>query len=417
MFSLFFLAGLIAYVGYIKKGRRAILYAAALVLFGLALFSKVTAISFPLVLLLLERHFEGRIDRPAVLRTAPFWLLSVMFFVLAFVLHDAMFTGSLRRVPSYVQSLSAFFYAFPFYAGKILAPLRLHPGYSNSIGHDPWQAVLGFLALATLASLAYLAYRRKPDLVTFGVGFAILTLLPTLPFHFFGQPYEDRYMYLPLAGILLALAGLIPAAAMRIRPFGRAAAVLWPALVLVGGGLGAISSRQGLVWHDSISLWSYAAKEDPRNAVGLVKRGEALEEVGRLAEALDSYRQAELYAPESPRVPQHIGAVLFKQGELQKALDEYNRSLALDPLFYDGYLSRGVLWGRLGEYEKAVLDFTAALKLNRTSKGFYYRAMAFLETRKTDAALEDLRSAYRIDPSKALRDLMMKLEAGALPGK
>jgi len=55
--------------------------------------------------------------------------------------------------------------------------------------------------------------------------------------------------------------------------------------------------------------------------------------------------------------------------------------------------------------------------LNRTSKGFYYRAMALVETHKAAAALDDLRNAYRIDPSMALRDWIAKLEAEDIRGK
>lgn len=417
LFSFFFLSGLLAYIGFIRRDRRRIFYLAATVLFGLSLFSKVTAISFPFVILLLEKHFTGRIDRQALARSIPFWIMSALFFLLAFVTHNAMMAGTLKKAPSYWQSLSAFFYAFPFYAGKILAPLKLFPGYQNKIGHDPAQAVLNFIAFVCLIALLVWGYRRKPRLVTFGVSFAILTLLPTLPFHLFGQPYEDRYLYLPLAGVLAALSALLPDRVFTLRPLSREALTIGPALVVAATMLGVASSRQVGVWHDSLSLWGHAEAMDPMNPVGFVKKGEALDDAGRLSEALAEYDRAELLRPDSPVIPQHKGSVYFKLGDYQKALQEYARSLALDPLFHDGYLSRGILWGRLGNYDRAIRDLTVALKLNETFRAYYYRALAYRELKQNDLALQDMRKAYQINPRTEVRDLIEQWTADKTPSQ
>jgi len=415
LFSFFYLSGLVTYIGYIRKGRRAAYFAASLSLFTLALFSKVTAMSFPLVILLLEKHFAQRIDRKALVRSIPFWLMAGVFSLLSFATHNAMFMGTMRKLPSYWRSLSAFFYAFAFYAGKVFAPLKLFPGYRNEIGHDPGQAVLGFAALAVLAVLLYLAYRRQARLVAFGVGFAILTLLPTLPFHFYGQPYEDRYMYLPLAGLVVALTGLLPQDAFKLRPLSKAAVLVWPAILVTGAVLGVLSWNQDLVWRDSVTLWSHAVLKDPTNPVAFIKRGEALDEAGRLSEALSDFDRAAALAPDRPAIAQQKGSVLFKQGDYQGAMAEYNRALAMDPLFHDGYLSRGILWGRMGDFGRAIADLTAALKLNDTFRGHYYRALAYREVGKNDLALEDLRDAYRIEPRDEIRDLIEKWSSAKEP--
>ncbi len=408
LFSLFYLSGLMAYLNYIKKGRKAVFFWGALLLFALALFAKVTAISFPLVILLLEKRFAQRIDRRALIRSIPFWLMGGLFFALSFMTRDALRMGTFERIPSYWKSLGTLFYAFAFYVGKVFAPVRLFPGYQTEIGHDPGQAVLSFAALAILAALLLLAYRRQAGRAAFGVGFAVLTLLPTLPFHLFGQPYEDRYMYLPLAGLVVALTALFPPGIFKLRPLPRTTLAFWPAIIVMATLLGGLSWRQSRVWRDSLSLWSHAVKMDPANPFGLVKRGEAFEEAGRLPEALSDYRRASALRPENAGAAQHMGSILFKQGDYRGAMTEYDRSLALNPLFSEGYLSRGILWGRLGDFDKAIVDLTVSIRLNETSQARYYRALAYRELQKNTLALEDLRAAYRLEPRDEIRDMIEK---------
>lgn len=415
LFSFFYLSGLLAYIGYIRRTRQRAFYLAAIVLFGFSLFSKVTAMSFPLVILLLEKHFAGRVDRPALVRTAPFWMLSGTFLLLSFLSHQSMIAQTYGQNPSFWRSLSAFFYAFPFYAGKILAPLKLFPGYQNEIGHDPIQAVISFAAFAVLTALSFFAYRRKPALVTFGVGFAILTLLPTLPFHFFGQPYEDRYLYLPLAGVLVGLAGLLPEDIFTIRPRSRGLLPVGSALLVTASVLAAASSRQVSFWHDSLSLWSHVVRADPRSIVGYFNRARALDEAGQREAALEDYREAHRLAPNNLWVSLSIAGIHFKQRAFDQALREINELIERDPLFYDGYMSRGRFWSYVKEPDKAVVDFSLALAINKTYEAYTYRAQAYIDLQEVDLALADLRQAYRIEPTEQVRELITKLARREAP--
>lgn len=411
LFSLFYLSGLIFYIRFIKKSCNRACYYLALLLFSLSLFSKVAAISFPLVILLIEKQFTKRLDKSAFIRSMPFWAMAGFFFILAFVTHSPSPGQTPTEPPGFLQNLGTFFYAFAFYARKILVPIGLLPRYSSGIGHHPGQVILTLCLFAALCALSYYAYRRKPDFASFGIGFAVLALLPTLPFHFIGQPYADRYMYLPIAGILFVMAGLLPPRVFILRPLAREAVMAWPAVILIVLLLGINSWKLNRIWHDSLSLWSYVVETDPANTMGYLNRAEALFNNGQLSEAMSDYNAAQMLAPKDPNIPQSKGAVYFKRGEFEKAMEEYNQSLSLDPLFHDGYMSRGMLWARLGDFSKAISDFTAALKLNKTSKGYMYRALAYMEEKKLDQALDDLRSAYDIEPTEQVRGLITSLSS------
>lgn len=86
LFSFFFLAALISYLLFLRKrAGKNIYYLLSLILFACSLFSKVTAVAFPLVILLLEFSAGQKFDRRTLRRSIPFFVLAGIFLFLAFI--------------------------------------------------------------------------------------------------------------------------------------------------------------------------------------------------------------------------------------------------------------------------------------------------------------------------------------------
>jgi len=408
LFSVFFLGALISYLLFLRKRvKKNIYYILSLVLFACSLFSKVTAVAFPLVILLLESYSGRKLDRKVLRRLTPFFVLAIVFIFLAFITMRPGSSGSppVKGPLTYFQNLSLFFYAFVFYISKIFLPVRLMALYSSDIGQNPLGLVLNIALFAGACALIYSIYRRKKELVMFGTAFFVLTLIPTLPFHFAGQPYADRYTYLPLAGILLIISAFFLEILPNKWPKRRilscgAGALLGLAVLLLGAKTWALSR----VWHDGISLWTNALKIDPQNARAYLDRGKAYADAGEIDKALADLNTAEKLKPENPNIYNDRGFIYFKRGEYDKALNEYNRSLALNPRFHIGYLNRAILWGHMKEFEKSIRDLTAAIEINRYFYlAYYYRGLAYKEVNLLDRALTDFKAAYKISPTETAR--------------
>ncbi|MEN6311474.1 MAG: tetratricopeptide repeat protein [Acidobacteriota bacterium] len=405
LFSFFYLAALAAYLLFLRKKRKRVFYAAALLLFVLSLFSKVTAISFPLVLLLLEYQASRKIDRSSLARALPFVIMSAAVLVLAFITNKSGPPPAPMEAVPYLKNLGLFFYAFVFYIAKAFLPLGLLGRYSVDIGRYPWQVALALAVFAAAIALFVLAYKRKPEAVTFGIAFFVLTLAPTLPFHFSGQPYADRYMYLPLLGILfipILMFALPPGETREEKPRPR---WTWQVPVLVIAVLlGAQTRGLCAVWHDSLTLWAHVIRKDPGNATAFLKRGEALDAAGRTDEALADFAEAARLSPRDPSIFNNRGVIYFRRTEYEKAMADFDRAVALNPFYVMGYINRGILRGRVGQFEQAVKDFSLALILDKTSYlARYYRGLAFKELKKYDAAIDDLETAFRLKPSDQVR--------------
>jgi len=82
LYTTWYLLGLIAYVFYIKTSQRKyILW--TLIAFLLSLLSKAQAVTFPLILLLLDYFYSRKFTRLVILEKAPFFALALVFGLIA----------------------------------------------------------------------------------------------------------------------------------------------------------------------------------------------------------------------------------------------------------------------------------------------------------------------------------------------
>ena len=168
LFSFFFLAAAIGYQVFLRRPKRpAAWYALSLALFGGALFSKVAAISFPLVVLLLESHERRTLDKRSLRRLAPFLGLAAAFLILAFLtMRTSAYGIPTAKIPlTYAQNLWTFFYAFIFYVSKVFLPIGLFARYPLAISPAPLDLVLniGVFAAACAGLSSFFAGTRRPS--------------------------------------------------------------------------------------------------------------------------------------------------------------------------------------------------------------------------------------------------------------
>lgn len=408
LFSLFFLAASISYLLFLRrKDRRAVFYVLSLVFFACSLFSKVTAVAFPLIIFLLESHTLQSLDRRTLRRAAPFFALAAVFLVLAFLTmrHGSYGIPTAKVHLTYLQNLSLFFYAFVFYISKIFVPLRLMARYPADIALYPWGLLLNGAVFGIACAFLYLVYRRNKESVRFGVAFFVMMLMPTLPFHFAGQPYADRYTYLPLAGLLLIIAAFIveprPDPRLARRSFLTARA---GGLILLVALLGVKTQALTRVWRDSVSLWTSVLRVDPRSPIAYLNRSQAYIDAGELDKAMADLDRGRELDPNIPKIYLNRGVIHFMKGEFDAAMKEFDRSIEVSPRFALGFFNRALTWGRLGQFGNAVKDLTAAIEIDRTfASAYYYRGLAYKKLDLPTQALTDFKTAYRLSQMEAAR--------------
>jgi tetratricopeptide (TPR) repeat protein len=112
-------------------------------------------------------------------------------------------------------------------------------------------------------------------------------------------------------------------------------------------------------------------------------------------------------------------------GEYEKAIIMYTMALKKDTCYGDAYynsfyasiyLGRGVCYNDIGNYAKAVEDFTNAISIDPQEVYYNARADAKYELKDYRGAISDITESIKIDPSKG-RSYYRRAEARTMIGQ
>jgi Flp pilus assembly protein TadD len=330
------------------------------------------------------------------------------------------------------------------YLGDLLAPRALSPfyRYPASLPVVRWAAAALFLAVLT--GLAVSLRRRCPWLLA-GWCWYLIALVPVVGLVQVGfQSRADRYTYLPLIGIYLALAASavrFATGSPRRRAAVAAAALL--ALTLLAG----LAHRQAGWWRDNETLFGRALALDPDNWMAhfglgnaLLRKGDVAGSIlhyeavrrgrpqheglalrlgtqyaasGRYEEAASVLAEAVRQEPRSPEAAFQYATALANLGRDAEAIHGYTTLLGLAPGHHDAHLYLAGLLARNGRPERAEREFRQALALQPDNADSWNGLGALLAGRKAwDEAAEAFTRAVRLRPGDArFRENLRLLEA------
>jgi tetratricopeptide (TPR) repeat protein len=436
-------------------------YAAVFLLFACGLMTKPQVITLPFLLLLWDywplRRLQFGSAQPAVtgnrvrslgwlfLEKVPLLALSAASAVLTLAAQRA--GGAVRSVIEYPLSvrIENAIGAYFDYVGRMLWPLHLAPMYPHpGDSLRAWQ--IGVATLFVIAvTVLVLRYREKRYLVT-GWFWFLGALVPMIGLVQVGQQATaDRYMYLPMIGLLLMLCwGLADWAGERKT---RVVA-LASAAALTLAALGALTYRQVGFWHDSETLWTHAAAVTKDNYVAHVNLGETFLNQERTEEATVHFRAAVEIRPNDPAAHLNLGTCERRQKNYVPALQEdqavlrlttdqglrayalvnmgsdyrllknyaqakesYQAALGVNPEAARAFVGLGVIAQKTGEFSEAARNYSRAVELEPSDVGYLLLAQALEQSGQTAAARAAVEAAQRVSPDfdraqQAVRDLL-----------
>jgi hypothetical protein len=214
----FFALSLLWYLKFDDTSRRRY-YGLALGAFLLGLLSKIEVAPLPFVLLGIAWWRRNHVAWQDFRRTIPFFLLAFLLGLVSVWFQNHVAIGhDVVRTDSFWSRLAGAGWAVWFYLGKDLLPLHLIPIYPRW-QIDPGAALSYVPGLLLVAALLFLWRHRKSwgKAALFGLGYAILMLLPVLGFlniyYFRYSLVADQWQYFSIVGpIALMAAGLTLAA-------------------------------------------------------------------------------------------------------------------------------------------------------------------------------------------------------------
>ena len=218
------------------------------------------------------------------------------------------------------------------YAQLILFPVNLCADYGLvSVSHLPLPLALALLATITVAGAIAARHDRR---LLFAYALILLPLVPVANLIPIYRPAADRYLYLPMAGVAVAVACLLdaPWLAGREQLRQRILAGCMAAVAVLGM---ACIERQA-VWANSLALWDDSYRKNPGSFTNAAGLGEALREAGRLPEAEQLTREAiRLSNGERGDVWATLALILDEQGRAADSATALAKALEIDPRLSD----------------------------------------------------------------------------------
>lgn len=434
--AFFWMLTLLAYWHYARKPSF-VRYVVVLTALILGLMAKPMLVTMPFVLLLLDYWPLGRLKSEAgaapetrrrgqpvpaialpadrvsslILEKTPLFLASAATSVLAWYAQQSV--GAIQglekfSLPVRLQNAAA---AYAGYLLRTLAPTDLavyypHPAAEVAAGH--WLSEAAVLLVITAAAVRY---RRLAPYLFVGWFWFVGTLVPVIGIVQIGdQASADRYTYIPLIGIFLAVSWGSRALLARSAPLRSVAA---PVVAVVLLYFLCLTWYQVGFWHDSQALWMHAIEVTKDNVVAYHNLGCVYARSGKHEDARKLFRVAIDLDPNYALARTNLGYLLASDKKYAEAIEHFEKAVALQPESVAALQGLGGALTELGRQEEAVAILTKMFLLQAAqvaASGKFEEAASLLRT-----ALKMTNAAQRLDLSAQIESRLRAYESHRLP--
>ena len=378
-------------------------YCGSLIAAAMAMFTKAPAITLPFMALLYEIYFlkskkEDKRKYPVLL------LLTVFIIPLTFFLTKSVDFVHMKRTVEIPADISSLQYLLT-QSRVMVTYLRLFFFPINQNFIYDYKIAGSLLDLHVLASLIFLfsilaiAFKlfRKNRLISFGIFWFFLTLLPESSFIPIRDVIFEHRLYLPAAGFSLFLTSLI----YYLFKNSTLKSVII-ALLIITSCYAILTYRRNFIWKDELTLWNDVVLKSPDREIAYNQRGDAYMDLDNIPEALNDYNKAIEINPDYADAYNNRGNVYKAQGKIQRALDDFNKVIEIEPNPADAYNNRGNVYKEQGDIQQALADYNKAIEIDPGLEGIYVnRASIYKVQGKIQQALADYNKAIEINPNRA----------------
>src|SRR4051812_49043094 len=110
-------------------------------------------------------------------------------------------------------------------------------------------------------------------------------------------------------------------------------------------------------YEEAVAKLTDVIHADPASSNAYLQRGFANQNLGALDKALDDFQKALLLNPNLVQAHTERAEIYRRQGDPKNALQELNKVIEATPTM-DAYSTRALMYAELGQHDKAVSDFT-----------------------------------------------------------
>jgi tetratricopeptide (TPR) repeat protein len=414
--TLFYLLSLVLYLKIKPDAEASVtkVFFLSLLFYFLGLLSKEMAITLPAVVVIYDLTLSPSGNNQISLKLIRDTLKDKKYFYLGYTA-VSLFYLSLRFVfltgprASATQTYGSLFERIIFlpyqifnFLKLVFFPFPLNADYIFSYPNSFFeiQNILAVIMLIAVIGFSFYIY-KKFRVVSFGIWWFLIALLPVSNLIEITNPVAERYLYLPAVGFCMALSILLVNIPNKIplRP-GNKSKIVGVFVILILALYSVIAINRNSDWKDSFSLWSQTVKRSPNSAGAHSNLGRAYLEKGLLEEAVNEFKTAITIHPEAYKAHYNLGFAYGQKGLLKKAIHEYEITIKINPNYSDAHFNLGNIYAQKGWLNDAVLAYKTVLEIDpqdttaRNNLGVIYARQG-----KLDNAISQWERILEIDPT------------------
>ena len=293
---------------------------------------KPMIVSLPFLLLAIDFWpLNRRFSRRLLIEKLPFAALAAgVAWLTVLAQGEAGTLGALEPIPPLLRLENSLFTIF-VYIGKTIWPVDLVIPYSWPIGMPLWKPLLAGAGVAGISG-ALIRWRKERPWLTAGWFWFLITLLPVIGIVQAGpQSRADRYMYVPMTGLLIMAAWELLHLVKRWPGWTGAATGVATAICIT---FAVMTWQQSHYWSDTETLFRHATEVEPANDIAWEYLGGTLRgKPGALPEEMECYRTAIHIRPGFVEAHDSLGRALRQAGRIPEAVAEYAEALRILPTY------------------------------------------------------------------------------------
>ncbi|MCD4678981.1 MAG: tetratricopeptide repeat protein [Bacteroidales bacterium] len=433
----FYLRAMLTYLRYLKSGcKEGKLVGYTLLLFICSLLSKAQAVTLPIVLLLMDYFYNRKDLKKLSLEKAPFFILSLLFGLLAIKAQSSTPAITLVDIPWIYRPFTGS-YALFTYLWMMVAPVglsALHP-YPFEIGETPPAYIFAsiFVMIALFAAI-FISLKKGRKEIAFGLTFFFFTILPVLQFLTVGEAiFAERYTYLPYIGLFFII-GYYVDTTFTLSSLRKYRKFVFIVVIISAIFFARLSWNRIHYWKNSAILWSDVLDKYPNSRLACLNLSHFYLEVKEYDKSIeyaeigmglypDYYKfyvnkavnlmrqnqnraaivileEARRRDPEHYEISFNLGVCYDRIKEYDKSIEYYTKTLEYEPDFTQAFQKRGIIYSNYkNDHKKAIADFKKVIENTPTDpEGLMNLAVSFYKTQQYEKALEYAHRSVNVQP-------------------
>lgn len=367
LFSLFYLLSVITYakgrlitidkslIGYKKYLFPSTLFLISGISFILGVWSKQTAASLPLAIVIYEliffRNDSGKINWKIISAIIIPYFLFIIYFI--FKIGIPIEADEIPRT----HYLFTQFSVLIVYLRFLILPVGLNIDHDFSLISSPANpiAIFSLIGLTILIFIGIKLIKKEP-IISFAVFWYFITLSVESSIIPIRDIFVEHRLYLPVFGFSLLISYFLIKYINKTK-------YLYAVLTTIILIMSILTYQRNELWNDPAAMWTDSINKSPQKDRPYLARGSFYLHNNLFDLSIADMKKVTQINPNSFKALDNLGFAYQEKGDYQSALDYHNKAIRINPNFATAYNNRGVCYIYLQDWDSAEKDFLKAVSL------------------------------------------------------